>query len=62
MFEPESKNRRLTPKEQETDKQLCQIFKRPPLTYIKDKPFYPWLPLEPLVNQPFVNFALNFTE
>lgn len=51
------KNRRLTPKEQETDKELCRIFKRPPLHYLLDKPTYPWLPLEPLVN-----FNLKYTE
>lgn len=58
LFEPKSKNRRLNPKELETEYELCSIFHRPPRTYLHDKPFYPWLPPEPIV--PSVNFDLNF--
>ncbi len=48
--------------EQETEKAVSKAFCRPPCTYIYDKPFYPWLPIEPLVNQAHVNFDLNFQE
>ncbi len=48
MFEPyKTPNRRLTPKEQEDEKFLCQIFKRPPRHYLHDKPFYPYVPVDP---------------
>ncbi len=41
--------------EQETERELSIIFRRPPRTYFYDPPFYPWLPPEPRVN-----FNLNF--
>nr|UHS18456.1 MAG: hypothetical protein [Gammatorquevirus sp.] len=41
--------------EEDTEKQLAKIFKRPPRTYKEDPPFYPWLPITPKVI-----FALNF--
>jgi hypothetical protein len=47
---PTVKPRRYNAKEMETEFQLCSIFKRPPTYYHGDKPTYPWLPLEPLVN------------
>lgn len=53
-------NRRLTPKELETDIELAKLFKRPVRTFIDDKPFYPWLVPAPKV--PFPNFQLNFKE
>lgn len=50
MFEPKRKNRRLTPSEQETDLQIAKWLKRPVRYFFDDKPFYPWLVPEPLVN------------
>ncbi len=61
MFgEPPQKNRRLTPHEMQTEYEICSWLKRPPRYFTQDKPFYPWLPPEPLVNQPLVNFDLGF--
>ncbi len=61
LFEPPpSKNRRFTATEFQTELELASIFHRPPRTYVKDPPFYPWLPPEPLVNQPYVTFDLGF--
>ena len=42
--------------EQDTEKEMATIFKRPIRTYKEDPPFYPWLP-SPV---PLVNFHLNF--
>lgn len=50
MFPPARKNRRLTPYEAETDLQIAKWLKRPVRTFFDDKPFYPWLVPEPLVN------------
>lgn len=52
----------MTPKEFEEELWQASIFKRPPRTMLHDTPFYPWLPVTPLANQPFVNFKLNYTE
>nr|UHS18241.1 MAG: hypothetical protein [Gammatorquevirus sp.] len=41
--------------EEETERELARIFKRPPRTYTCDPPFYPWLPITPKVC-----FNLNF--
>lgn len=63
MFEPPpQKNRRLTPSEMETEVEICKWLKRPARYFLKDPPFYPWLPPEPIVNQkfPVVNFDLGF--
>lgn len=49
------KNRRFTPWEEQEEKELASIFKRPRRTFFYDDPFYPWLPPEPKVN-----FDLNF--
>lgn len=38
-----------------TEEELAQAFKRPVRKFKEDKPFYPWLP-----PQPIVNFHLNF--
>lgn len=46
--------------EQAHDLDVARAFHRPPLTYVYDKPYYPWLPPTPKV--PAVNFNLNFTE
>lgn len=56
MFgEPPQKNRRLTPTEMQTELEICKWMKRPPRYYIHDKPFYPWV-----VPEPLVNFDLNY--
>lgn len=57
LFEPYTPNRRFTPPEFETELFLSKLFKRPPRTFVKDPPFYPWLPPEPIVN-----FDLNFNK
>lgn len=57
LFPPKPKNRRLTPKELETEREIARWMHRPPRTYFNDTPFYPWL-----VPEPLVNFKLNFTE
>lgn len=44
------KNRRFTPEERQTEKELAKIFDRPERTYFYDPPFYPWLPWVPLAN------------
>jgi len=41
--------------EEETEKQLAQAFSRPPRTFKEDPPFYPWLPICPIVH-----FNLNY--
>lgn len=41
----------------ETELEICKWLHRPPRTYFKDPPFYPWLPPEPVVN-----FELKYTE
>lgn len=60
LFQTKRKNRRFTPYEMETEKEICKWLRRPPRTFFDDKPFYPWLPPEPIV--PSVNFKLNYTE
>lgn len=64
MFDPPPhKNRRITGPDWETELQLAKWMHRPLRHFHDDKPFYPWLPPEPLVNQDHrVNFKLNFTE
>lgn len=57
---PPQKNRRFTPAELETEIMLASWMKRPVRTYVNDTPFYPWLPITPIV--PFPNFDLNFKE
>ncbi len=57
LFETKSKNRLLTPKEMETEKEICRWLHRPPRHYLHDPPFYPWLPPEP-----YVNFDLRYKE
>lgn len=52
------KNRPLTPDERDTDIQIAAWLKRPVRYFFDDKPFYPWLPPEPIV--PSVNFDLGF--
>lgn len=56
MFHEESKNRRMTPTEFADELVLCKIFQRPPRSFIKDKPFYPYVPPSDIYT---VNFDLN---
>lgn len=51
----DKKNKRFTPYEMQTEKEICQWLHRPPRTFTSDPPFYPWLPPEP-----FVNFSLKY--
>lgn len=56
MFESESKNRRMTPKEAAEEKIEAALWGRPERQFIKDHPsHYYGVPLEPLVN-----FSLNY--
>lgn len=58
LFPPdETPNRRMTPQEYEEELLLAKLFKRPPRSYIKDKPFYPYVPKN---EQCMVNFDLNY--
>lgn len=55
--EPKIKCRKFTVQEQIEENWLANAFHRPPTKYFGDKPFYPWLPPEPVVN-----FMLNYKE
>lgn len=44
------KNRRFTPSERQTEKELAGIFCRPERTYFYDTPYYPYVVPEPVVN------------
>lgn len=57
VTEQNTKNRRFKPYELQTERELARIFKRPMRTFINDRPFYPWLPPEPVVN-----FDLKYKE
>lgn len=59
MFEPPKT--KLTPikgRDWEDELYISKWLKRPMRRYLEDKPYYPWLPPEPIVNQPLVNFDL----
>lgn len=58
LFGDPTPNRRLTPKEFEEELQESKIWGHRPRLYIKDKPFYDFLPITPKI--PFVNFDLGF--
>lgn len=63
MFAPDEKpNRRMRPDEFETELYLAKLFRRPPNYFIKDLPFYPYVPHHPKNNKHMVNFDLNFNE
>lgn len=47
----------MTPWELEQEKEIANIFKRPMRWFIKDKPFYPYVPTD---EKQMVNFDLNF--
>lgn len=55
LFPPKAKNRRLTPKEIEWDKEVAVAFKRPVRHFLYDEPFYPYC-----VPEPRVNFNLGY--
>ncbi len=57
LFEPKKQNRRLTPREQEEEKLVASIFKRPQRHFLYDPPTYPFFPPEPVVN-----FNLKYVE
>lgn len=58
MFPPdETPNRRMTPQEFEDELFWSKLFRRPPRHFIKDKPFYPYVPTNECCK---VNFDLNF--
>lgn len=60
MFAPdETPNRRMTPSEFEEELMIAKLFRRPPRHYIKDKPFYPYVPTPPNCTCK-VNFDLNY--
>ena len=59
---PTKKNRRLTPRELQWEKEDAKAWKRPMRTFLYDKPIYPWLPITPKTIQPNVCFDLGFTE
>lgn len=61
MFYTETPNRRMNSKELETEKWIANLFNRPMRYFVKDTPYYPYLPKKP-VNEPHVTFDLNFTE
>ncbi len=46
----------MTPQEKEDELFWATLFRRPPREYIKDKPFYPYVPPVPKY---CVNFDLN---
>lgn len=57
LFETKRTNRLLTQKELETDIEIASWLKRPVRRYFDDKPFYPWV-----VPEPVVNFDLKFKQ
>ncbi len=57
MFNEESKNRRMTPWEEEQEKQDAEIWGRPRRYFIKDKPFY-----HGIIPEPLVNFDLGYKQ
>lgn len=58
MFGDPTPNRRLTPAEFEQELLDSKIWKHRPRQYIKDKPFYDFLPPTPII--PRINFDLGY--
>lgn len=58
MFGDETPNRRLTSKEFEQELIDSRIWGHRPRQYLKDKPFYDFLPITPVI--PKINFDLGF--
>lgn len=56
MFYTETPNRRLTPQEMQDEKYIAKLFRRPWRHFIKDKPYYPYVPTD---ERYMVNFDLN---
>lgn len=54
------KNRRLTPAEMQEEKILADIFKRPVRHFLLDRPFYPYVKIDPNKPKYMVNFDLNY--
>lgn len=57
LFPKPPQNRRMTPWEEQEEKEIAEIFKRPRRQFLFDEPFYPFFPLTPKVN-----FALRFKD
>lgn len=60
MFGDSTPNRRLTPKEFEQELIDSKIWGHKPRTFIKDTPFYDFLPITPII--PRVNFELGYKQ
>lgn len=59
LFPPDKpQNRRMTPWEQEQEKEIAALFCRPQRTFLHDPPTYPFFPPAPKV--PKINFDLNY--
>lgn len=58
MFGDEPPNRRMTPKEFKEELEESAIWGHRPRTFIKDKPFYDFLPITPII--PKINFDLGY--
>lgn len=58
MFGDPTPNRRLTSKEFEWELEASKIWGHKPRVFLKDKPFYDFLPPTPII--PRVNFELGF--
>lgn len=56
MFYTETPNRRLTPQEMQDEKYIAKLFRRPWRHFLKDKPYYPYVPTD---ERYMVNFDLN---
>ncbi len=57
MFADPPKNRRMTPWEEEQEREDAKIWKRPRRSFIFDPPFYPYT-----IPEPLVNFNLGFKD
>lgn len=60
LFPEPTKNRRLTPREQQWEKEDAKIWQRPERQFLLDKPTYPFFPITPKTLQPSVCFDLGF--
>ncbi len=59
LFEPpKTKLTPITGRDWEDELYISKWLKRPMRRFLEDKPYYPWLPPEPIVNQPLVNFDI----
>lgn len=61
LFEPyKQRNRRLTAWEQQEEKEIAGIFKRPERHFLLDTPTYPYFPITPII--PKINFDLMYKD